>query len=236
MRDTPPNWRTVLPVGLEPATLERLHEALTPLQAVVVASADNWAEAVDLAMAGRYDGLVVNFPLAVGRLSHLLEAVRRADCPCRNAAVVLLAAERFRGEAESFVGRGANRVVAREEMELLLAEALERLFAVAPRVALRLPSRIEVANGGFARKVYCQTVNISTTGMLLRVPHTYRTGTEVGFELLLPEGQRPITGRARVVRHTAEAREPYPGVGVAFTEVRDARDGRLAAYLERFAS
>jgi len=226
----------VLPVCLEPPTLERLEEALAPLEAVATAPAAEWDEAADLAAAGRYDALVVGFPLEGGSLSHLLGSVRRRDCPCHDSVVVLLAPERHRHEALEFVGRGANRVVGVEEMDVVLAEVLERLFAVAPRVGVRVPSRIEVAEGGFSRRVFCQTVNLSTSGMLLRAPHSYHPGTELAFELVLPGGTGLVAGRGRVVRQASRRRESYAGIGVTFTRFSPASQERLTEFLVRFAS
>jgi hypothetical protein len=228
-------WRTVLPVGLEPAGLDVLRRALAPLQAVVTVGADHWSEAVDLASLGHYDALVVAYPLADAPMATFLGALRRPECPCRNSSVVLLTPDGFRAEAEMYVGRGANRVVRWHEAELRLADVLDGLFHAAPRVALTIPGRVRAVTEGPARPVTCRTVNISTTGMLLDVPHTFRPGTLLSFELTLPGFRQPVCGRARVVRRTAQPNEPFAGVGVVFAAFEESNEGRLASYLERFA-
>ncbi len=229
-------WRTVLPICLERATLDRLDEALAPLEAVVTVPAGDWEEAAELSAGGRYDALVIGFPLQGGPLSRLLALVRRQECPCHDSAVVVVAPERHRLEARGFLGRGVNRVVGVEEMGLVLADVLEQLFTVAPRVGVRVPSRIEVAGSGFSRRVLCQTVNLSASGMLLRAPHPYRPGTELAFELMLPGAAGLIAGRGRVVREASERRESHGGIGVTFTRFSPANQDRLTAFLVRLVA
>jgi hypothetical protein len=229
------DWYTVLPVGLEPTALERLRRALTPLQAVVTGGADDWSEAVELASIGHYDALAVGYPLQGAPMSSFLAALRKPECPCRSSSVVLIAHERYRAEAEMYLGRGANRVVAWEEVELRLPEVLDRLFATAPRLPLTIPSRIQEVADRPVKRLDCRTVNISATGMLLDVPHAFRPGTVLAFELMLPGSHEPIRGRARVVRRTVEPGEPFPGVGVVFATFEESNEGRLSSYLGHFA-
>jgi hypothetical protein len=230
------DWYTVLPVGLEPTGLERLRRALTPLQAVVTGGADDWSEAVELASVGHYDALAVAYPLPGAPMSSFLAALRKTECPCRSSSVVLIAHERHRAEAEMYLGRGANRVVAWEEVELRLAEVLDRLFSTAPRLPLTIPSRIQEVADRPARRLDCRTVNISATGMLLDLPNSFSPGTVLAFELMLPGSHEPIRGRARVVRRTAEPREPFSGVGVVFAAFDESNEGRLSSYLGRFSA
>jgi hypothetical protein len=117
-----------------------------------------------------------------------------------------------------------------------LPEVLDRLFSTAPRLPLTIPSRIQEVADRPAQRLDCRTVNISTTGMLLDVPNSFRPGTVLAFELILPGTHEPIRGRARVVRRTAEPTEPFSGVGVVFAAFDESNEGRLASYLERFAS
>jgi hypothetical protein len=230
------NWYTVLPVGFEPVGLDLLRRALSPLQAVVTAGADDWSEAIELASLGHYDSLVVAYPLPNAPMSTFLNALRKPECPCRSSSVVLVPLERYRTEAEMYVGRGANRVVMWEEVELRLADVLDRLFNAAPRVQLTIPSRVEVVAEEPSKRVTCRTVNISSTGMLLDLPQAFRPGTVLAFELMLPGSRQPIRGRARVVRGTTQPSEPFRGVGVVFAAFEGSNEGRLVSYLERFAS
>ncbi|OYV91277.1 MAG: hypothetical protein B7Z68_10940, partial [Acidobacteria bacterium 21-70-11] len=137
-------------------------------------------------------------------------------------------------EAEAYLGRGANRVIAAERVEQAVAEVLRPLLRVPARAALRLPVRLQVLGGGLQRRVVCESVNLSRHGALLRAPHSLIEGTELRFELFLPEAPLPVCGEAVVVRRTAQGREPYPGIGVQFIAfalgAEDAIKARVDAY------
>jgi hypothetical protein len=225
-------WYTVLPVGLDPEATERVRGALTPLEAVVTAGADDWSEALDLASAGRYDGLVIGYPLGDAPVAGFLACLRRPTCPCRDSAVVLLTDDRYRAEGETYLGRGANRVLTWSEAPLRLPDTLEDLFKAAPRVPVELPVRLAQVSEGPLRTVACRTVNISSSGMLLRLSEGYRPGTVVVFEMSLPNSHMPVCGHARVVRRTSVRREPFPGVGLAFAGLHDSARARLTSFLE----
>ncbi len=233
---SPARWHTVLPVGLERAGLDLLRRALAPLQAVITVGADDWSEAIELASLGHYDGVVVAYPLRDAPMATFLGALRRPECPCHDSSVVLVAPERLRPEAEMYLGRGANRVLGWEDAELRLAEVLDSLFHAARRFPMTVPSRIRVVTDEPAGPVTCRTVNISTSGMLLDVSHSFRPGTLLAFELALPGVHQPVRGRARVVRRTAQPGEPFSGVGVTFAAFEESNEGRLASYLERFGN
>jgi hypothetical protein len=229
-------WYTVLPVGLDPEAREKVRGALAPLEAVVLAGADDWTEALELASAGRYDGLIVAYPLGDAPMANFLAALRRPSCPCHCAAIVLLTDTRYRTEAETYLGRGANRVLTWDEAELRLSHLLEDLLKVAPRVAAELSVRVKPVADQPAPSVACRTVNISASGMLLKTREGYRPGTVLVFEMLLPGVPLPVRGHARVVRRTSVRREPFPGVGVTFAGFDDNTQARLNSYLARAAS
>ncbi len=180
-----------------------------------VTAADDGSTGLRLARGGHYDGLVVSHPLKSAPTDGFLSAVRHPESPCRSSGVVLVAGERWRRDAERYLGRGANRVMPLDQVGQSLSGVLQPLLRVPPRAELRLPVRLCVEGGARLRKVICETVNVSMHGALLRVPHSLPPGTEVRFEIFLLEAGR-VLGTARVVRQTAQRREPYPGIGVEF--------------------
>ncbi len=226
-------WRTILPVGLDPEARERVRSALAPLDAVVTAGADDWAEALEIASAGRYDGLLISYPLGDAPMAGFLASLRRPACPCRDAAVVLVTDPRHRPEAETYLGRGANRVLLWEDATLRLQEVFEDLFTKAPRVRVELPVRVMPVVEGRAESVPCSTVNISSSGMLLKVKEPFHPGTVLVFEMVLPGASLPVVGHARVVRRTSVRREPFPGVGVAFAGLHEGARTRLQTFLQQ---
>lgn len=218
--------RQGLLVGLEAPARSRVRAALSALAIPVVDAIDVGA-ARELVGRYRFDSVVVGYPLPDESLAPLLEAVRRPTSSSRASALVLVAGADRRVEAETFVGLGANRVVRLDDIEPELPLVLDRLSRVAQRCRLIAPSRIEVRVGNLAKRHFGQTVNVSASGMLVRLPHRLAVGIEVGFELFLGGEARPVHGRARVVRQTLQQRESFPGVGVAFTLFADGDAERL---------
>jgi len=207
--------RQLLMVGFERAVRGQLDESLAPRGHRLTAAGDG-PKALRLVSHRRFDALLVSHPVAGAPTSRFLHDVREPDSACRTSPLVLVTPERQRRDAESYLGRGATRVLALEQVQQALADVLDPLFRVAPRAALRVPIRVEVLGQAFPRRVFCETVNVSTTGMLLRVPHTLPSATELRFELFIPGLSAPLRGEARVVRRTEQRCEPYPGIGVRF--------------------
>ena len=151
-----------------------------------------------------------------------LASLRRPACPCRNSAVVLLTEDCAKAEAETYLGRGANKVLTWGEAPLRLPGVLEDLLQVAPRLPIELPVRVMPVAEGRGESVGCRTVNISSSGMLLRVTEAYQPGTILVFEMGLPGAARTMDrlaaacetpfsrGRAR------ESRAPHLGEAGAF--------------------
>jgi len=222
----------VLLVGLDEQAVARVREALAPT-AVAMATVADGRSALEMAASRRFAGLIVSYPLPDLPMSVFLDAVRRRGSAWQSTALLVVTGSEMRADAEVYVGRGANRVVTTEEAGLVLADLLERLLATAPRVALKVPGRIEVRADSYVRRVLCQTWNVSETGMLLRGPHTYPPATELRFELFMPGDVEPVRGRARVVRQTLPPREPMPGIGVAFSSFANGDEARLRSHLQR---
>jgi hypothetical protein len=82
-----------------------------------------------------------------------------------------------------------------------------------------------------ARRAFCQTENLSTTGVLLRGFGHYPLGARIQFEISLPGEKEPIRGEAEVCRTTNFAREKMEGFGAAFTNFHGGDQQRLEQYL-----
>jgi CheY-like chemotaxis protein len=221
----------LLLVGFEEAIRGRVLEGVTRFGHRVTEAEDSSA-ALQLASTGRYDALVVSHPLRAAPTAGFLRAVRDTESPCRASGLVLVAQERLCHDAETYIGHGANRVLPLDQLPRALPGVLQSLLRIPARSALRLPVRLEVAGHALLRRVLCETVNLSMHGALLRVPHTLGPGTDVRFELFLP-GAPPVFGEGRVVRQTAQGREPYPGIGVEFASFDRGSEDLLA---ERMSS
>ena len=227
--------KRVLLVGASEDVRRSVQEALTPAKLDITTSPSGGHGQATLAR-WRFDGVLINSVLPDMPMAEFLAPLRRRESPNRGAAVVLLTPHGARLGAEIHLGRGVNRVVDIEHIDLLLGDVLGRLFRIAPRLPIKVPSRIDVDARGFPRRIFCQTVNVSTSGMQVRVPHTVQPGTELAFGLFLPAEEVPIAGRGRAVRRTDEGREPSPGVGVNFSEFSEGDEERLLRDLARLGA
>ncbi|TAM44726.1 MAG: hypothetical protein EPN53_15860 [Acidobacteria bacterium] len=229
----PAEGRELLVVGCDGGTRDRVRAGVAAAGHRVTV-ADDAPAAFRAAAGGRFDALLVSHPLAGAPTRGFLQAVRHPESPCRSSGLVLVAEERLRREAEGYLGCGANRVLAVEQVERGVAEVLRPLLRVPVRLPLRLPIRVQVLGNGLQRRVVCESVNVSLHGALLRTPHSLAVGTELRFELFLPEIPRPVRGEAVVVRRTVQGSETYPGIGVQFTGFawggEDALKARVAAF------
>jgi CheY-like chemotaxis protein len=227
--------RSTLVVGVNGQAFERLAEILRTAH-FFADYVETGAGALESIALLPFDALVVGYPLPDMAMQPFLDAVRKPDSPCRQAAVVLLASRGTQVEAEALVGRGANRVVSLENPLGQLPHALFRLLEVPPRFAVRAISRLHVQLASGTSLTLCQTENISSSGMLIRTDHGYPIGTKMDFELTLPGEGKPVRGYAVVVRHTVPHREPISGVGVRISSFDTGDKPRFEARLVQLAS
>src|SRR5262249_28907836 len=91
---------------------------------------------------------------------------------------------------------------------------------------------------GTARGVVrAEALDVSREGMFVRPLHALAMNTTVSFSSILDDGDAPVVGRARVVRHITETEARTcglaPGYGLKITEMADSDRGRWLAFLGR---
>ncbi len=222
--------RNVLVIGVNPDEFDRV----TPFLARESFEVDRFPSAagsLELTTQVAFEVLLVRFPLPDMELYDYLQAVRREGSPCQRAPILLLAQSDKAEEAESFIGRGANRVVKLEETNGKIQAVISSLLHVAPRKAARFLARLEIKLGGAKDMILCQTENLSDSGMLIKTDKRYDTGTKINFEFTLPEDQRPIVGIAEIVRHTMIGRDRVGGIGVRFLSFAGDSQRRYEAFV-----
>jgi len=93
--------------------------------------------------------------------------------------------------------------------------------------------QLQVSLGGHGEGFsVCNTVNLSASGALLATRRPAPVGTELRFELLLPDDPLPIRGSCVVVRHAEAGREDVTGMAVRFESFVDHDEDRLAGLLD----
>ncbi len=160
-----------------------------------------------------------------------LESVRAPASLCRGTRLVMLARAEQERDAQNFIGRGANRVVALGEIAEKLPAVVAELRRVSERHRVCLTVEADLVEGW--RSASWKTENISASGMLLRTDEPVPVGGEVDLVFTVPGDDLPIHARARVVRSTTFGRESFAGVGVTFSSFVGEGQHRYELYLSR---
>lgn len=186
---------------------------------------------LDLVQSTRFDVIIIGFPGPITPLRRFVECVRAPGSACRKSGVILLADPQHIDAAQAFVGVGINRAIPSDNAEELLAASITELASVAPRLALRAPTRVVLKLEQRPLRTFCQTENISESGMLLRGFGHYPPGTTIDFEINIPGQSDPIRGTATIARTTNVTLERMEGVGARFEAFMGQDGSRLTEYL-----
>jgi len=186
---------------------------------------------LDLVQSTHFDAIIIGFPGPITPLRRFVECVRAPGSACKNSGVILLANPQHVQAAQAFVGVGINRAIASDNAQELLAASITELAAVAPRLALRAPTRVVLNLDERPLRTFCQTENVSASGMLLRGFGHYPPGTAIEFEISIPGQSDPIRGTATITRTTNLSLERLEGVGARFDSFIGQDRARLTDYL-----
>jgi len=190
---------------------------------------------LELVQNTRFDAIVIGFPGPIRELRRFVQCVRSPGSASQRSGIVLLAEPDHLRAAEAFVGIGVgiNRAIASSDLEQLLESAITGLTAVAPRVSVRAPTRVILHLEQRPLRTFCQTENISESGVLLRGFGHYPPGTTIDFEINIPGQSDPIRGSATIARTTNVEHERLEGVGARFNDFRGTDRVRLTAFLNQ---
>jgi hypothetical protein len=99
-------------------------------------------------------------------------------------------------------------------------------------------ARIKIHVPGKPVQSFCQTQNLSRSGVLIRGFSHYDPGLRIDFEISLPDDSAPLRGRGVIRRQTERRNEGIDGLGIEFESFHGADQQRLVEFLaaERQAS
>lgn len=174
--------------------------------------------------------VIASIPLPDMQIKAFLSSIRAAIPPSRQPAIVLLSDERDSAELDDCSVPNLVVLDVGLQEEQMQAEVL-KLIDAAARVSKRLLLRLELNLGAGRLLRMLQTENMSDTGMLVRSSELFPLGTEIEFEFSVPGDEKPIQGRAEIVRHSTPEIEKVQGLGVRFTSFSADGHERLRAFL-----
>jgi hypothetical protein len=188
---------------------------------------------LELVQTTRFDAIVIGFPGPITELRRFVKCIRSPGSASQRSGIVLLAEPDHLPAAETFVGIGVgiNRAIASNDLDQNLESAISELTTVAPRVPVRAPTRVVLHLEQRPLRTFCQTENLSETGMLLRGFGHYPPGTTIDFEINIPGQSDPIRGSATIARTTNVEHEMLEGVGARFDNFLGTDRARLTEYL-----
>jgi hypothetical protein len=229
-----PKEPRVLAAGLERMAFERLAPFLRR-DALSVDWVATPEAGVSMAWKNEYDVILIDANPGDWPLERVVRDVRSEASSSRGASILVLAQPDQVDAARALKSRGVNRVMLVSDPPQIIREQMASLVQISPRAEVRLATNIETALGNTGRELFCQTENLSMTGMLVRTRHRPQLGSQVVFKIHVGDGNDPIMGRGELVRHATEDQGSHEGVGIRFLSfVADGAD-RLEEFLSRRA-
>jgi CheY-like chemotaxis protein len=225
----------VLAAGIERSAFEEIAPVLRrdAVQMDWVASPE---EGISLAAGEKFDVIVLDAEPAGWTLEKVVRRLRGGISPSRSAAIMVLAKPDQVDAARALKTRGVNRVMLISDPPQMICEQMAGLLEVAPRASLRVPMNLQTSLGNRGREIFCQTANLSATGMLVRTQTRPQLGSPVVFRLHLSEKLGSVIGRGEMIRHASRFQGGFDGVGVRFKGFAEDGAARLQSFLDDLAA
>jgi len=218
------NQPRVLAVGLERMAFERLAPELRrgTLTVEWVATPD---AGVSMACKSRYDVIIMDAEPCQRPLEKMVRELRARGSSSRDAAILILAERALKSH-------GVNRIMLVSDPPEIIREQMRTLLDVAPRATVRLPTNLDSILGDTGRELFCQTENLSMSGMLVKTRHRPQLGSKVTFKIDLSDPVGTILGRGEFVRHSTPGQGSVDGLGVKFLSFANDGAQMLQDYLD----
>lgn len=218
--------RRVLLLGVRRDAMEHLAPQLKS-GAVYLESVADAEAALGACLERPFALVIVRHPLAEMSIDEFLERLRERRMRSAGAFLLVLT-EMASSEALSELSGPDVRFANLTDFAGILATVAEEALGVAPRASSRLMVELRMHIEGGSMSRFCQVVNLSATGMLVKSGDRIGVGEKVEIAFSLPDGTPPIRCGARVARRT-DGREPI-GFALAFRGL----DPAARARIERF--
>ena len=180
----------VLAAGLERMAFERLAPFLRR-DALTVDWVATPEAGVSMAWKNEYDVILIDANPGHWPLERVVRDVRSQASSSRGASILVLAHPDQVDAARALKSRGVNRVMLVSDPPQIIREQMASLVQISPRAEVRLATNIETALGNTGRELFCQTENLSMTGMLVRTRHRPQLGSQVVFKIHIGDGNEP---------------------------------------------
>ena len=229
------NETRILTAGIEKQAFERIAPELRR-EAFKIDWVATLEEGVALAAKNRYNLIIMDAEPCDWPLAKVVGGYRSASSTSSDAAIMVLSGPDRADAAQELKSCGVNRVMLINDPPEVIREQLLGLLDVAPRTSVRLPINLEAAQSNVGGELFCQTENLSTSGMFIRTRHRPQIGSTAAFKIHLAGGGGTVIGRGEIVRHSSPEKEGIDGVAVRFISLRGNGALKLRGYLETRAT
>lgn len=189
--------------------------------------------ALTLSKTSAYDLIVVQHPLPDLGFAEFFNTVRAAESACERSPLLILTRDDRLDAVAAYLDGDLAQACCIDAAPEQIQMALSELIGVAMRTKARLGVELTAMVEQGSISVFCQTVNVSEAGLLMRLGRPLPLKTKVRLMLSLPEESEPIEAVGEVLRHTVPGVDPVRGMAVRFLEFKDGGRFRLADFVAR---
>lgn len=127
----------------------------------------------------------------------------------------------------------ANAVITRPVDTALFASKVQQLLDVPPRRSYRVLLNITVEGKHDGRTVMCNSVNVSSGGMLIRAKEKLSPGDHIACSFYLPDGSRASAQGDIVRSFRADSAADAAFYGIRFQTFSPGSEAAIAAFVRR---
>ena len=206
-------------------------QPLVSRSSVEITRVQSGFHALTLSKGSGYDLIVVQNPLPDLDFSEFFKTIRGLGSACAQSPMLILTRDdRLDAVAAYLDGALAQACcidAAPEQVQMALTELIGVAMRTKARLGVELAAQVEQGSIQF----FCQTVNVSEAGLLIRIGEPLPLKTQVRVTLSLPDESEPIMATGEVLRHTVRGIDPVEGMAVRFIEFEDGGRLRLADFV-----
>ncbi len=189
--------------------------------------------ALTLSEQSSYDLVVVQNPLPDLGFKEFLETIRAPESACDQSPVLILTREdRLDSITPHLDGVSAQACcvdAAPEQIQLALTELIGVAMRAKARLGVELKARVEQGS----IQIFCQTVNVSEAGLLIRSGRQLPLRTKVDLALSLPDDSKSIEATGEVLRHTSAEVDSVRGLAIRFLGFEEDGRQRMAEFVAK---
>jgi len=205
----------VLVAGIGRGPFERLAPVLDrqELDVIRVATPET---SIELARAETFDLIIFGADPEELTLEEVVGRIRDLSSASSKASILVLAEPGSVDVARALIGWGVNRIMFLADPPELIGRQAAELLDIAPRADVRFSTRLStsLADGGEA--VLGTAVNLSASGMLVKIDTPFRLGEEVVISIHVGDQEKSISAKGKVVRCAVRERGGVKGIGIQF--------------------